>query len=105
MKVVNFVVFRVLGKNCQLISWKWHFKRPNSSLNFFFFLKCHEKSQSMHFLSVLTDRVHRPLATVRVAPLYQMFGRVAYLHVAFLPHIAKVCEKCVNFEWIFLYEP
>ncbi len=58
----------------------------------------------MHFLSVLTDRVHQPLATVRVAPLYQMCGRVAYLHVAFLPHIAKVCEKFVNFEWIFLYE-
>ena len=28
-----------------------------------------------------------------------------YLCVAFLPHIAKVCEKCVNFEWIFLYKP
>ena len=59
----------------------------------------------MHFLSVLTDRVHEPLATVRVAPLYQMCSRVAYLCVAFLPHIAKVCEKFVNFEWIFLYEP
>ena len=29
-----------------------------------------------------------------------MCGRVTYLHVAFLHHIAKVCEKCVNFEWI-----
>ena len=41
--------------------------------------------------------VHQPLATVRVAPLYQMCGRVAYLCVAFLCHIAKVCEKFVNF--------
>ena len=53
----------------------------------------------------LTDRVHQPLATERVVPLYQMCGRVAYLRVAFLPHIAKVCEKFVNFEWIFLYKP
>ena len=59
----------------------------------------------MYFQSVLTDKVHQPLATVRVVPLYQMCGRVAYLCVAFLPHIAKVCEKFVNFEWIFLYEP
>ena len=59
----------------------------------------------MHFLSDLTDRVHQPLATVRVAPLYQMCGRVAYLCVAFLRHIAKVCEKFVNFEWIFRYKP
>ena len=59
----------------------------------------------MYFQSVLTDKVHQPLATVRVAPLYQMCGRVAYLCVAFLPRIAKVSEKCVNFEWIFLYEP
>ena len=34
-----------------------------------------------------------------------MCGRVAYLCVVFLPHIAKLCEKFVNFEWIFLYEP
>ena len=59
----------------------------------------------MHFLSALTDRVHQPLAIVRVAPLYQMCGRVAYLHDAFLYHVAKVCEKFVSFEWIFLYEP
>ena len=49
--------------------------------------------------------MHQPLATVRVVPLYQLCGRVAYLCVAFLPHIAKVCEKFVNFKWIFLYEP
>ena len=30
-KVVNFVVFTVLGKNYQLISQKLHFPRPNSS--------------------------------------------------------------------------
>ena len=47
----------------------------------------------------------RPSATVRVVPLYQMCGRVAYLCVAFLRHIAKVCEKFVNLERIFLYEP
>ena len=59
----------------------------------------------MYFKLVLTDKVHQPLSTVRVVPLYQMCGRVAYLCVSFLPHIAKVCEKFVNFEWIFLYEP
>ena len=59
----------------------------------------------MHCLSVLTGRVHRPSATVRVAPLYRMCGRVAYLHVAFPCHSAKVCEKIVNFEWIFLDKP
>ena len=59
----------------------------------------------MYFQSDLTDKVHQPLTTVRVVPLYQICGRVAYLCVAFLPHIAKVCEKFVNFEWIFLYEP
>ena len=63
------------------------------------------KSERMHFLSVLTDRVRQPLATARVAPLYWMCGRVAYLHVAFPCHIAKVCERFVNFERIFLYEP
>ena len=34
-----------------------------------------------------------------------MCGRVAYLHVAFPCHIATVCEKFVNSERIFLYEP
>ena len=64
------------------------------------------KSWRMHFLSVLTARVHWPLAVVRVTPLYWMCGRVAYLHVAFLHCIAKVCEKFVNFERIFFwYEP
>ena len=73
------------------------------------------ESQRNHFLSVLTDRVRWPPATVRVAPLPWMCGRVAYLPVAFLHHIAgivpsfcvseKVCEKRVNFERIFLYEP
>ena len=59
----------------------------------------------MHFLLVLTDRVHRPSAIVRVTPLYGMCGRVAYLRVAFLQHIAKACEKFVNFEKDFLCEP
>ena len=64
-----------------------------------------QNHRECHFLSVLTDRVHQPLTTVRVVPLYQMCGRVAYLRVAVLPHIAKVCEKFMNFERIFLYEP
>ena len=46
-----------------------------------------------------------PLATVKVVPLYWVCGRVAYPCVAFPCHIAKVCEKCVNSERIFLYEP
>ena len=56
-------------------------------------------------MSVLTDRVCWPSAVVRVAPLYQMCGRVVYLHVAFPCHIARVCEKFVNFESFFLDEP
>ena len=64
------------------------------------------KSQKQqHFLSVLTGRVHQPSATVRVVSLYHLCRRVAFLHVAFPCHIAKVCEKFVNFERIFLYEP
>ena len=66
---VNFVEFRVLGKNYQLISQKLHFPRPNSV----------EKSQRIHFLSVSTERVCRPLATVRVVPLYLMCRRVEKL--------------------------
>ena len=50
----------------------------------------------MYFQSVLTDKVHQPLATVRVVSLYQMCSRVAYLCVAFLPHIAKVCEFWID---------
>ena len=34
-----------------------------------------------------------------------MCGRVSHLCVAFPCHIAKVCEKFVNFKRIFLYEP
>ena len=99
MKVCEFVVFRALGKNYQLISQKLHFPRLNSSLNK---KNCRAKSERTHFLSVLTDRVHWPSAIVRVTPLYRMCERVAYLHVAFLLRIAKVCEKFVNSERIFL---
>ena len=101
MKVCEFVVFRALGKNYQLISQKLHFPRPNSSYKTKQKKHC-AKSRRMHFLSVLTDRVHWPLAIVRVTPLYRMCERVAYLHVAFLLRIAKVCEKFVNSERIFL---
>ena len=63
--------------------------------------------QRAHFLSVLTDRVHWPSAIVRVTPFYWMCGRVVYLCFGFLHHIhaANVCEKFVNCERIFLYEP
>ena len=58
------------------------------------------KIRELNFLSVLIDRVCRLLATVRVAPLYWLCGRVAYLHV-----FHAISEKFVNFEMIFLYEP
>ena len=59
-----------------------------------------------HAFPMSFDRLNaRPLAIIRVAPLYLMCGRVEYLHVAFPCHIAEVCEKFVNFEWIFLYAP
>ena len=34
-----------------------------------------------------------------------MIGRVEYMRFAFPRRIAKVCEKFVNFERIFQYEP
>ena len=98
-RFVNFVVFRALGKNYQLISRKLHFPRPNSSLNKNI---CHVKSKRMHFLSVLTDRVHRPSATVRLHPFTGCVEVFPYLHPAFLCHITKVCEKFVNFEKIII---
>ena len=88
---MNFVVFRALGKNCQLISQKLHFPRSNGSLKKRFAVRNHKECTSH---PVLTDRVHQPLATVRVALLYWMCGRVVYLRVAFLRHIARVCEEC-----------
>ena len=82
------------------ISQKLHFSRQNSSLKKKKIKKnCREKPQRMHFLSILTDRVRRPSAPVRVAPLYQMCRRVAYLHVAFPRHIASIMLGfCVNFS-------
>ena len=59
----------------------------------------------MHPQSVLTDRVRWPSATLSIAPLYRMCGRVSHPSVAFPCPIAKVCEKFVNFKRIFLYEP
>ena len=50
-KFVNFVVFRALGKICQVISHKLHFPRLNSSFFVLFFNYC-AKLQRMHFLSV-----------------------------------------------------
>ena len=101
-RFVNFVVFRAVGKNYQLISQKLHFPRPNSSLNKNI---CRAKSERTQFLSVLTDRVHRPSAAVRVAPLYRMCGSVSVPSSCFsAPYykgLWKVCEfwkffSCVN---------
>ena len=50
----------------KLISQKQHFPRLKSCLKKKGKKRC-VKSQRMHFLSVLTDRVRRPSATVRVA--------------------------------------
>ena len=50
----------------------------------------------MYFQSVLTDKVHQLLATVRVVPLYQMCGRVAYLCAAFCP----ILQRFVKSLWI-----
>ena len=51
----------------------------------------------MHFLSVLPDRASRPSATVRVASLYRICGRVAYLRIAFPHRITKVWWKVCEF--------
>ena len=40
LKFVNFMVFRVVGKNCQFISQKLHFPRPNSGGIFFAVPSC-----------------------------------------------------------------
>ena len=62
---------------------KLHFPRPNSNLNK---NSCHTIKKNA--LPVSFDWQCQPSATVRVAPLYWMCGRVAYLHVAFPCHIA-----------------
>ena len=87
------------------VYWSETFLRPNSSLNK---NNCRTESEGTHFLSVLTDKSVSAIGYSKGCTpfgLYQMCGRVAYLHVAFPSHIAKVCEKFVNFERIFLYEP
>ena len=61
---------------------------------FFFFLNCCTKL-------VLTDRVHWSLATIRVAPLYRMCGRVGYMRVAFPRHIVSIMPGfCVFNVWL-----
>ena len=39
------------------------------------------------------------------AHVHRMCGSVVYLHVDFPRHIAKVCEKFVNYEEKNLYKP
>ena len=96
-KFVNFVVFRALGKTISLsvrncISQDW-------TVVFFFNKEnCYVKSQRMHFLSILTDRVCWPSDTVRVASHYRMCRRVADLCVAFPCHIAVVCKVWKDFS-------
>ena len=96
-KFVNFVVFRALGKTISLsvrncISQDW-------TVGFFLNKEnCYVKSQRMHFLSILTDRVCWPSVTVRVASHYRMCRRVAYLCVAFPCHIAVVCKVWKDFS-------
>ena len=97
-KFVNFVVFRALGKNYQLISQKLHFPRLNSSRCFLNKENCYVKSQRMHFLSILTDRVRWPSVTIRVASHYRMCWRVVYLWVAFPCHFAMVREVWKDFS-------
>ena len=98
-KFVNFVVFRALGKNYQLISQKLHFPRPDSRLKC---LKKNAESQRMYFLSVLTaqfwliecvgyNKGCAPLPDVQI---------VAYLHIAFLHHIASIMSGFVKSLWI-----
>ena len=97
---LNFAVFRALGKKLPAYQSETAFPKTKQ----YFFLKKKNscaKSQRIHFQSFLTDRVHQPSAILRVAPLYWMCRRVAY----FPCQIAKVCEKFVNFERIFLYKP
>ena len=62
----------------------------------------------MHFLSVLTDRVRLPLGYSKgCAPLPDMWKSCvpSCCFVFCTIIIAKFCEKFVNFERIFLYEP
>ena len=56
----------------------------------------------MHFLSVLTDRVHQPLASVRVA---SPFTRCAEELRTFVLLFCTILQRFVNFERIFLCEP
>ena len=88
-RFVNFVVFRALGKTISLLV-----RNCISQDQTVVFFK-HAKSQRTHFLSVLTDRVHRP--SVRDAPHYSMCRRVAYLCIAFPRHIVGIMPDFLRF--------
>ena len=58
------------------------------------------KSQRTHFLSVLFDRVHRPSATVRVAPIYRMCRRVGNFVLFFCAILWASCLVLWKSLWI-----
>ena len=75
------------------VYWSETFLRPNSSLNK---NNCRTESEGTHFLSVLTDRVHWPLATVRVAPL----NRCAEELRTFMLLFHAILQRFVKSLWI-----
>ena len=94
---VNFVVFRALGKNYQLICQKLHFSRLNSRLkkmlckiikNALPIIPCVGYSKGWALL---------PDVQNSWVPLY-------WFSAPYCRHHIRFCEK-VNFERIFLYEP
>ena len=98
-KFVNFVVFRALGKNYQLISQKLHFPRPNSSLN-----KTKNgcaMSERMHFLSVLTDKVSAISSSKGCTPLLDVWKSCVPSCCFSMPYrngLWKVCEFWKDFS-------
>ena len=100
-KFVNFVVFRALGKNYQLIRQKLHFPRPNSSLFFVYFLiavQNHRECTSCQFW--LIECVGHWLQQ----GLRPFTGCVEELRT-FVLLFHTILQRFVNFERIFLYEP
>ena len=96
-KFVNFVVFRALGKNFQLISQKLHFPRPNSSLN----KTIAVQNQKEHFLSVLTDKVSAISYSKGCAPLLDVWKSCVPSCCFSTPYrkgLWKVCEFWKDFS-------
>ena len=97
-KFVNFVVFRALGKNYQLISQKLHFPRPNSSLFFLMPCKITENALPISF----DWQSASAFGSSKGCVPFQMCSRVhTFVLLFFAPYckgLWKVCEFWMDFS-------